>query len=249
MAVSDEKLMAYADGELSAAEAAEIERAIADDEALAGKVAMFADSRKAMKKVYGSAPAVPDALAAKIRAMAEADTVWRAEAVPAGDIVELASRRRSAPVWQLPAAAAIALAVGVAAGWFMKPDGQPGGGLEVAGLSDPAIIDALGSVASGQRVDLGGGAEFAAIATFRDGDGQLCREFERDREGGPTVVAIACRSEATWDVRFAVAAAAPDSASYAPASSLDTLEAYLSATGAGAPLSEPDERAALDALR
>lgn len=249
MTISDEKLMAYADGELPPDEAAEVERAIAEDEALAAKVAVFADVRREVKRALDAAPDVPDALVAKVRALAEADRAIHRAGIEPGKVIDLASRRRTVPLWQLPAAAAVALAIGIASGWFARPGGETADGLAVAGLSDPAIAEALETVAAGARIDLGGGAEFAAIATFRDGEGQLCREFEHDREDGATVVAVACRGETAWDVRFAVAAAAEGDQGYAPASSLETLDAYLSAMGAGAPLSDKEERTALDALR
>jgi hypothetical protein len=181
MAMDDERLMAYADGALSVAEAAEVELAIAGDATLAAKVAMFADSRAMAKRAFGAAPPVPGALAARVAAMAAAT---RAAPLPRGDVIDLAARRRSVPVWQLPIAASIALAVGLFGGWIAKPDADATGGLAVAGLQDAAVVAALDTVASGARTDLGGGAAFVAIATFRDGDGQLCREFEHDRSGG-----------------------------------------------------------------
>ncbi len=250
MAITDEMLMAYADGELSAAEASEVERALAQDEALAAKVALFADSRMAVRRAYAAPPAVPADLEVRVRAMAATDAALRQVRTTTSNVIDLAARRRVVPLWQLPAAAAVALAIGLGSAWFAGQGGNGGaGGLQVAGLSDPAIVDALGTVPSGERMALGGGADFAAIATFRDGEGTLCREFEHDRAGGATVVAVACRAAAAWDVRFAIAATAADTAGYAPASSLETLDAYLSATGAGAPLSATDEAAALEALK
>jgi hypothetical protein len=250
MAISDEQLMAYADGVLTPEEAAEVERAMAEDEALAEKVALFADSRSAVKRAFGTAPAVPEALADKVRALAEADAARRA-APPASNVVDLAARRRSVPIWQLPAAAAAALVLGVGLGGalFQPRPGDPAEALAIAGLGDPGIVEALGTVASGERVALGDAGEFEAIATFRDGEGTLCREFDYDPAGGGTMVAVACRGGAAWDVRFVVTAAADDAQGYEPASSLDTLEGYHAAIGSGAPLSPEEERAALEALR
>ena len=208
MGISDELLMAYADGELTAAQAAEVERAMALDEALAERAALFADSRAAAKRAFAPAPAVSAAVALAVGA----GTVWLA----AGDARSVA--------------------------------GRSGGGLEVAGLQDPAISAALGLLPSGERSDLGDGASLSAIATFKDGAGALCREFEHDRAGGATVVAVACRMDGAWDIRFAIAAAGAASDGYAPASSLETLDAFLTATEAGAPLSAADEAAALGAI-
>ena len=248
MTISDETLMAYADGALPAAEAAEVERALAGDTALARRLAGFAGSRQAAKEAYAPAPDVPADLAARVRAMAAADAARRAALPAMGTVVDLQARRRSVPFWQLPAAAVLALAVGLATAWFAAPDRGPAG-LQVAGLDDAAVTEALATVASGESVALAGGGAFVAIASFRDGEGALCREFELDQAGGATVVAVACRDAAAWAVRLAVAAAVAGAEGYVPASSLDTVEAWLSANGAGAALSETEERAALDALR
>jgi hypothetical protein len=247
MAIDDERLMAYADGELSAADAAEVERAMASDEAVAARVAIFADSRKAVKRAYGAPPPVSDALTARIKAMAATDAALRGTAVE-GNVVALAPRRRSVPFWQLPVAASVALAVGVLGGWMGKPGQTPDGALGIAGLGDLGLVEAMATVPSGERVEIGNDAVFAAIATFRDGEGRLCREFEHDRGTASSVVAVACHDDGAWQVLFAVAAAGGDEG-YAPASSLETLDAWLVATEAGAPLSDADEAAALSALR
>ena len=86
------------------------------------------------------------------------------------------------------------------------------------------------------------------IASFRDVDDQLCREFEIDRPDRTTFVSVACRAGGTWSVQFTVAAASQNDSGYAPASSLEALDAYLQAVGAGEPLSEAAEKAALDGL-
>lgn len=245
MAIDDERLMAYADGVLPPDEAAEVERAIAEDEGLATKVALFADSRAMVKRALGPASPVPDSLVSSIRAMAEADAAKRQPPAGSAQVIDLASRRRTVPFWQLPIAASVALAVGVFGGWLGKPDSGGTGDLAVATIGEPALLEALAVVKSGETREIGEGIGFTAIASFRDGAGQLCREFEQDRAGGDTVVAVACRADEAWSVRFAVAAAASDDTGYAPASSLDTLDAWLSAIEAGAPLSEDEEAKAL----
>lgn len=247
MGITDEMLMAYADGQLAAAEASEVERALAEDEGLAARVAMMADARTAVKRSYGTAP-VPEALEARVRAMVDADAARR-QAQVGSNVVDLAARRRVVPFWQLPLAAGLALAVGAGSVWLASQQGGgTAGGLQVAELTDPAIITALGTLPSGEGVDLGNGMRLAAVSTFRDEADQLCREFQHGHPDGDTVVAVACREDAAWDVRFAIAAGTADGDSYTPASSLETLDAFLVVTGAGAPLSAEDEAAALQAL-
>ncbi|MGL4404333.1 MAG: anti-sigma factor family protein, partial [Notoacmeibacter sp.] len=225
MRIDDEMLMAFADGELSVEDALEIERAIAMDEIMAAKVAMFVESKSAAKKAFAALPPVSLDLETKIRAMAAKAAESKAtepaaqSVAPTSNVIDFASRRRTVPLWQLPLAAALALAVGVGAARF----GTQSSGLQMAALDNPAITTALGTVASGNKITLAGNAEFTAIATFRDGDGTVCREFKHDHSGGTTMVAVACHIDKKWDIRFAVAAA-PDTDGYAPASSLETLD-------------------------
>jgi hypothetical protein len=245
MPITDEMLMAYADGELDTADMAEVERALAADESLAERVAIFADTRRAVKTAYTAAPApVPAELVAKVRAMAAASQA--APATP--QVIDLASRRKTTPVWSTAIAASIALVIGLAGGWYAGQGGRTTEGLQLTALADPGIAGALAEVPSGERLDLASGNAFAAIATYRTADGELCREFEYDRSTGGTYVAVACNRSGSWDLRFAVAGAADDGG-YAPASSLDTLDAYLDATGAGQPMTTQDEAAALSELR
>ncbi|MGC9419900.1 MAG: anti-sigma factor family protein, partial [Rhodovulum sp.] len=89
------------------------------------------------------------------------------------------------------------------------------------------------------------GGEVEVIASFRNVDGELCREFEHDGPDRVTVVSVACRAVDRWQPRFAVIAGAADS-DYAPASSLATLDAYLAAIGAGAPMAADEEKKALE---
>ena len=90
------------------------------------------------------------------------------------------------------------------------------------------------------------------IASFRNGDGQLCREFEFDRPGRQTIVSVACHpgsSDAgSWSTQLAVLAPPSEGSGYAPASSLETLDAYLGAIHAGPPMSDDDEAVALSQL-
>ncbi|NUB45964.1 hypothetical protein GEU84_016320 [Fertoebacter nigrum] len=247
MAITDEILMAYADGEMSDAEAAEVERAIAADAELAAKVALFRKGRMALAGALGAPAPVPAALMSRVQEMADAmrpDTP-----VGTSNVIDLSTRRKSVPFWQVPLAASVALAVGLSTALFLGAERGGQDGLLVARQSDPEVINALNAVGSGTSVDIRSGAQFTLIATFRDANGHLCREFEREQMSGASVVAVACRADAQWEVRFAVAVAAADDTAYAPASSLETLDAWLSATGAAAPMSQEEERAALDSLR
>jgi hypothetical protein len=237
MAMDDEMLMAFADSELDGEAAAVVAAAVAADPALAARLAAFRHSRAAVAAAFGALPKapVPDPIADRIRALA-------AEAAAPSNVVAL-PQRRTIPIWQLPIAASIALVAGLTAGHLLLP--APG--TTTALLDDPEVASALTKLPSGARMVLDNGAQVALIATFENGDRVICREFEFDQPDGVTTVAVACRTEAAeaaWDLRLAIAADA-GAEGYAPASSLEALDAWLVATGAGAPLSAEEEAAAL----
>lgn len=249
MAMTDETLMAYADGQLSGEDAAAVDRAIAADPALATRVAQLADACQAVRQAFGAPAPVSAGLQANVLAMIAADTARRgAGTAPASNVVDLASRRKVVPLWQVPMAAMLALAVGAGSVWLGTRNEAVPGGLQVASLTEPAVAGALNSLASGESSAVGDGITMSLVASFRDDADRLCREFEQTSASGDGFTAVACRTDATWDLRFAVVTPPTDAGSYAPASSLVALDAYLSATGAGAPLSAEDEAAALQKL-
>lgn len=244
MTYDDITLMAHADGELDPAAMREIDAAAARDPALAARIAAFRDSRLAVHAALARPEPVPAALESRVAALIAAA---RATEAGATNVTALAPRRRSLaalPLWQGAIAASLLVAVGLAAGVMLPRGGA--GGLEVAVLADPGLGAALASVPAGERQVLPSGGTLAPIATFLTEAGELCREFEYDARSGATVVSVACRDGSDWDVRLAIAAAA-ETGGYAPASSLETLDAWLDSTGAGAPMSAADEAAALRA--
>lgn len=225
MELNDETLMAYADGELPPEEAARVAAAIAADPALATRARVFGQTRRAMA---GLKPApVPDALADRIRAMS---------AQPAPEPANVIPLRRRITNWQLPAAAAIALAIGLGAGATLRsPEGF--------GTVDTLAM-VLETVPSGESASAAGGT-FAAVSTFRDGAGDLCREFEFDRDDR-RITSVACSADGAWQMRFASGGSGADG--YAPVSSLDALEAWFGAVEASPPLDPQAEAEALSGL-
>jgi hypothetical protein len=238
--ISDETLMAFVDGELAPNEKDRVAAAIAADPALAERVRMFERTRKLAHDAFAPLldEPVPDALRRRIEAAAATQA--------AANVVALPRRGgQPLPAW-LPLAASIAaVAIGIGgflAGRTLGPSTQTP---RIALGEVPAeLAAALASKPSGTREDHGLG-KLSLIASFKTGDGRLCREFELDPPRADTLVAVACRGATPgWQVVFAVAAP-PGADSYAPASSLQVLENYLAATGAGSALSAEEERAAL----
>lgn len=255
----DETLMAFADGELDDEMRLAVEKAMETDQEIVDRVALFMKTAALSKQALGplSAEPVPDALLANVKAMAEDHGGAGAEDVTVDDnVIQLAAAHTpwgaSSSRWAMPLAASIALVIGGLAGFFIAnaPAERMPDGLEIAQFNQPGLIDALQTVPSGSDINLSStGDRLRMIATFRDAEDDICREFEVDQGDRSTVVSVACRMSEAWEVRFAVAAASGSSDGYAPASSLESLDAYLSAIGAGEPLSETAEKSALAALQ
>lgn len=251
--ISDERLMAFADGQSDPEEAAIIEAAITGDPALAKRVDMFRETAARLSALAkATTPTVSAEAEARIRSLADASAE---EAGPTA--LEFTPRQREVTKtprrdwYQLPLAASLFLAIGVAGTYFAMKGGQTNGApdLQVAGLKHPAVTSALDSLPSGARQSTTGGGEVALIASFTNAAGEFCREFELAQPDRRTVVSVACHGKEGWDVRLAIAAAPAADTGYAPASSLETLDAYLSASQASAPLDEQAEQEALDAIQ
>ncbi|MEL7013933.1 MAG: anti-sigma factor [Pseudomonadota bacterium] len=237
----DETLMAYADGELDTETAARLETALREDTGLAERLAIFSGTRDALAEAAAVArkTSVPDTLTERVQ-----ETVRAARESAANDtVVSLANRRPTARLFHPVALAAGFATLGLVTGLVLSPS-TPGPGnaeLQFTVLEGAAVPDALDRVQSGERTAITGG-EIEIIASFLSQDGALCREFELDRSDAMTVVAVACRTGTDWAPRFAVVAAAADDTTFAPASSMEALDAYLTAIGASAPMTLEEER-------
>lgn len=247
----DETLMAFADGELDAASAARIEAAMETDDTLVERVAIFIESRArtaaALKPLIDEP--VPDALLQSVREMVDNDRKREAPSHQTGEaernVVPLRPRRANAPSRRVMAiAASLAIVVAGANGYYLMRKSAAPGGIQIADVSDPAIANALDSAPSGKTVGTPNGT-IKLVASFRDEAGMLCREFEL--ANGSNFVSIACRSDAAWNVRLAVAAPATGT-DYVPAGAAETIDAYLASINAGPPLSEAEEAEALNSL-
>ena len=244
---SDEILMSFADGELDAETSAAIEEAMESDDELVARVALFMETRTAAQtalKPLLDEP-VPGHLVAAVERMVEEK---RAQTAEPANVVPLrqAGPRLAITRWTLPLAASVAAVIGGIGGYLLAlPGAAEQNSLHVAGINSPALGQALATVVSGQETELSDSNQrFRAIATFRDSTGALCREFEVDSPDRSTVISVACRSADAWRVSFAVVAPGTDTG-YAPASSTEALDAYLSAIDAQPPLETGEEAAAL----
>lgn len=234
----DETLMAFADGELDEATSAQLEAALAGDEALAERLAVFFETRLLVAdalKPLADEP-VPEALRESVRRMAEEAQSQEAKA---GNVVSFRAKpQQEIRRWLMPLAASIvAVITGVAGftvGRTLNPSSQD---------SHAEIATMLSREASGRDIALSASGEtLHVIATFRDKNGALCREYELKQPSSSTV-SVACRQDRTWVTQLALTSAKAEG--YVPASSQDMIDAYLASIEAGAPLSPEEERGIL----
>lgn len=239
----DETLMAFADGELDEVTSLRLETALETDEALAERLSVFLHTRvavaSAMKPLIDEP--VPEALAASVRRMAE-DAEAEVSGMPQSNVIEFRVRdkpevARGKQRWLIPVAASI-LAVITGVGGYMAGRGNIGPEPSGAGT----LAAALDRQPSGSDVVLGGAETLHVVSTFVDGRGELCREYELKRPD-ETTATVACRSNGAWVTRLALSS--PRAEGYAPASSQETIDAYLASIEAGEPLAADAEKDAL----
>ena len=242
--LTDEILMAFADGELDEPVAAAVAKVMAQDPAVARKIVEFQQSRRLTRSVFASnlASDVPTELRAAISAQIEAYEMASA----AGKGSAPAETKRIWPSrlhpMQMALAASLA-AVAVASGYFIGRQSQPDVG-RLAHLEDPLVLRELSRLESGHEVELPVG-RLRVVSTYRLPNEALCREF-RLRTTSTASGAVACRTN-EWKVTFALAEPAKG-AEYVPSSGGDLVDTYLGNLGAGNPLEGEAEAKALAAI-
>lgn len=233
MDINDETLMALADDEITGDAAARLHARIADDPDLAARYALFTQTGEL---VHVAAREDPDAVIsadfeARIRDMGAAASR------KADNVVLMQRARRWGPV---ALAASLALAVGLSAGAFFNSGTTKTGPLVLS----TELQALLGILPAGAQAELPDGRDLRIVASFTDGTGAFCREYETTAEGATRYISVACRDGSDWSLRFAMATAS-NTNGYAPASSLEALDAFYAATDASPPLPEEEERAFL----
>jgi negative regulator of sigma E activity len=244
--VPDETLCAYLDGELAPAEHAELEQEIARDPALRERLERFQGVMALMQQEFvGPADEpVPESLLVAARHLADARNT-------ASNVVPLAPRQSvpSAARWQLPIAAAVALAIGgVLGGAVQAWRGEGETALQVATLDAALIVPAnplhaaLEQTPSGETVTAGDN-RLHMVLSFAAKDGRYCREFDVAAKGAASV-GVACRDNGAWRLEVLLAAKPPEDGAYQPASGYNTkaFDDVVSALMKDAPLDKAMER-------
>jgi len=249
MRISDEMLMAYADGELDLVARAEIEAAMATDPEVARAVerhrAFAANVRGAYQTVLEEP--VPARLAALVaiddETTAELPVVQLAERRAARDrraeIAAAAVARPRLPQW---AAIAASLAIGLLVGLFAlrepaAPWEESGAGLVARGELDQALSTQLAGETAVPQVRVG--------ISFRNREGAYCRAFHLQREA--PLAGLACRDGGDWRLQVLAAAARQEGelqpAAAMPMAVLQAVDAAID----GEPLDAAGEAAAREA--
>jgi hypothetical protein len=241
MTISNETLMAYADGEVDAATRAIVEAAIRDDPEVRRRVA----HHQAMREV------VKGAFAAVIDEPVPQRLIAAARGAPAGNVVDLAGARIAAAVkaprrglrWQ-PAAMAASLLLGLALGYL----GWRGSTLVTVSANGELVAGAgLAEALSGQlSADHPQGTVATTGLSFRAKTGDYCRTFALTATHANS--GLACREGGSWKIKvLAQSAGTPANTSgFRPAASADSaaVRAAVEESIEGEPLDQAGEIAA-----
>jgi hypothetical protein len=199
MTVSEETLMAYADGELDAASRASVEAAMREDPAIGKRLARHRALREAMQGAFSAVleEPVPDRLIAAARGNT---------AAPIGAVVNLslardAAQRKTSSArarrWQ-PAAMAASLLLGLGLGFLvwhgpraLIESGAGGGLVASAGLAK-VLSTQLSDDRAANRIAITG-------LSFRNKSGDYCRTFSL--RGNDASSGLACREGTDWKIQ------------------------------------------------
>lgn len=251
--LTDEMLMAYADGALPEAERAQIAAALENDAEARAIVAEFRRTAELSRAAFANVltEPVPDRL---VKTVLGTPT-------PTANVVDLTrARKPRSMLWRtaLPLAASLLLVIGFAAALLLRP--QPAGPLMALGPVPSAapLAGVLETKASGVPVTLAsrtpeGLDRLMVVATFRDRKERICREVEAlDPNMQPQIAGVACRDPAngTWIVEGSarIAATAPPSGrDFVPsgADQKDALDGLLAVLGATRALPANEEQGLL----
>jgi hypothetical protein len=229
MAITDDRLMAYLDGELDAAARDEVEAALAADPALGSRLETQRKLRARLAAHYD--PIAEEDVPARLRAMLEPR------------VVDLAAERarRARPIWQSAAAIAATLVLGIAIG-HLSAGGDSGSVAIENGvmIARGPLADALDTrLASAPASD----ATTRIGVSFANTEGQLCRTFEEAALSG-----LACHGAEGWQVIVAAPGTRVQQTDYRQAGSGSALVLQAAQEMmAGEPFDADAERRARDA--
>lgn len=238
MNIDDDILMAYADGELEAAQRADVEAAIARDPALAARVQEHRALREQLQRAFD--PVLQEPMPERLTDAVSAPVGGKGTVI---DLAEAQQRRTAKPAsrWSAPQWAAIAasLLVGLLLGRAGMDAGETVATRHGAWVATGELATALNERPSGDE----GGATHIGFS-FRTATGTYCRTFTRT--DAQAVAGVACRIDDEWQLH-AMTEIARESSNYRMAASSlpPAVRAAVEEAMHGDPLSAEEEGAAL----
>jgi anti-sigma factor RsiW len=263
-ALTDEILMAYADGALDAEAGARIAALLRADAGARARVAMFRATGRELSALYegvlrepvpahlsqfvmsygkereeGPAPEGPAFVPARPTRLARLWTAWQERLIP------------QSAGWQLAAASAAVLIVGAGAGLFLRGDGGLGPNLAALRpgqlLASGVLHHVLETVPGNEDRVAGstnGATTVRAVLTFRTKEGGYCREYEVVAPQGQ-FQGLACRqADGRWAVEAHVAQEAAAAGTHVVAHG-EVLDKIAESRMEGDAFSQNEEKAVL----
>ena len=210
MKLTDEELMAYADGALPEPEASRVKQAIESNPDLQARVDEFIQTRELLQQAY--AEVVDEAIPERLLNTINQATPYNKNQDNVVILKQSNTSRYMQPIKPMAIAASIALVVGVLAGHLLSGNqrdhlhqlAQADAGFVVAG--NP-LHEALEKTPSHKlyHVDAGAGDIIVPIMSFKATDNRYCREFEINADSF-TSMGVACRVDEQWQVEVLLAA-------------------------------------------
>jgi anti-sigma factor RsiW len=230
MAIDDDLLMAFVDGELDDVSRARIERAVAEDPALKARLEQQQRLRATLAAHYG--PVAEEEVPERFRAMLETNVVAMPTAQP----------RIVRPLWQNLTALAATLVLGLAIGRTLLAPAPATGPIAVEGgtmMARGELAQALDTQLASAQAQ---GAATRIGVTFANNDGRACRTFDSQAAAG-----IACRNDSGWQVMMTAAGSGRQQTDYRQAGSENLLvQQAAQEMMAGEPYDDAAERRARD---
>ncbi len=249
MTISDETLMAYADGELDLAAREAVESALREDPQIEKRLAQHRALRQQVQTAYSAelAEDVPERLlaAAKGAASKQGSRVVNLQDLrsPIGRNTSLARPWRSR--WQTAGAIAASLALGVGLGFFMwgRTESMLVRSADGALLAGGQLAEVLSAQLAAEQSP---GSSVRIGLSFLAKSGDYCRAFALS--GALSTSGLACRHGEEWQVQALIQAADGKGGNpeYRTAGSALSPAIIQAVEGqiAGEPLDEAAERAA-----
>ena len=214
VSITDEKLMAYVDGELDDTEAKKIREAVESDDAVRRRMEVFRQTSDMLQEVYDDPikEAVPDRLINTIMNYRTAESARTLNRFKIPSLMERLSIFSAMSPGLKPAFALVAIVAMMIGGGIVQlahtvneRDQQQ----VVMSLNGDGFNRGMETTLSGQpfRV-VGQGIEITPVATFTDPSGRYCRQYEISANPGgsmPVSQGIACRTDTgTWSTIVSV---------------------------------------------